>query len=74
MLALWVTNTACRLEMIMVFVLLLLFFREGDLRVIRPLAYVREKDLRNFADKVSVQILKLDATYTCVPVDLWCDL
>ena len=29
------------------------FHREGDLRVIRPFAYVREKDLRNFADKVS---------------------
>ena len=28
------------------------FIREGDLRVIRPFVYVREKDLRNFAEKV----------------------
>ena len=27
-------------------------FREGDLRVIRPFVYVREKDLRTFAEKV----------------------
>lgn len=27
-------------------------FREGDLRVIRPFVYVREKDLRLFAEKV----------------------
>ena len=28
-------------------------FREGDLRVIRPLVYVREKELRMFAEKVT---------------------
>lgn len=28
-------------------------FREGDLRVIRPLVYVREKELRRFAEKVT---------------------
>ena len=33
-------------------------FREGDLRVIRPLVYVREKELRNFAEKVSEHVLK----------------
>ena len=33
-------------------------FREGDLRVIRPLVYVREKELRNFAEKVSDHVLK----------------
>lgn len=32
-------------------------YREGDLRVIRPFAYVREKDLRNFADKVSWPVI-----------------
>ena len=30
------------------------FFREGDLRVIRPFVYVREKDLRSFAEKVKL--------------------
>ena len=29
------------------------YFREGDLRVIRPFVYAREKDLRHFADKVT---------------------
>ena len=29
------------------------FFREGDLRVIRPFVYVREKELRRFAEKVT---------------------
>lgn len=29
-----------------------LHFRECDLRVIRPLVYVREKELRSFAEKV----------------------
>ena len=41
----------------MVYILVLCcvsYYREGDLRVIRPLTYVREKDLRNFADKVYV--------------------
>lgn len=33
-------------------------FREGDLRVIRPLVHVREKELRNFAEKVSEHVLK----------------
>ena len=28
-------------------------YREGDLRVIRPYVYVREKDLRLFAETVS---------------------
>lgn len=31
---------------------MLYLFREGDLRVIRPFVYVREKDLRLFAEKV----------------------
>lgn len=29
-----------------------LFCSENDLRVIRPMTYVREKDLRDFAEKV----------------------
>lgn len=32
-------------------------FREGDLRVIRPFVYVREKDLRLFAEKVFLALL-----------------
>lgn len=36
----------------------LFLFREGDLRVIRPLVHVREKELRNFAEKVSEHVLK----------------
>jgi hypothetical protein len=28
-------------------------YREGDLRVIRPMVYVREKELRQFAEKVN---------------------
>ena len=31
--------------------------REGDLRVIRPLIYVREKDLRGFADRVKLPVI-----------------
>lgn len=31
-------------------------FREGDLRVIRPLVYVREKELRVFAEKVTADM------------------
>jgi tRNA(Ile)-lysidine synthase TilS/MesJ len=31
-----------------------IFYREGDLRVIRPFVYVREKDLRMFAENVSM--------------------
>jgi hypothetical protein len=31
------------------------YFREGDLRVIRPFVYVREKDLRQFAEEVRSQ-------------------
>lgn len=30
---------------------------EGDLRVIRPLVYVREKELRNFAEKVKLPVI-----------------
>ena len=32
--------------------LLLVLYSENDLRVIRPLTFVREKDLRDFAEKV----------------------
>lgn len=30
-------------------------FSEGDLRVIRPMIYVRERELRKFAEKVRVE-------------------
>lgn len=30
---------------------------EGDLRVIRPLVYVREKELRRFAEKVKLPVI-----------------
>lgn len=36
-----------------------LYPREGDLRVIRPFVYAREKDLRSFADKVSNPVLSV---------------
>ena len=36
-----------------------LYPREGDLRVIRPFVYAREKDLRSFADKVSNSVLSV---------------
>ena len=36
---------------------LLLSFREGDLRVIRPFVYVREKDLRAFADSFHLPVI-----------------
>ena len=32
-------------------------FREGDLRVIRPFVYVREKDLRTFADSCRLPVI-----------------
>lgn len=33
------------------------FLREGDLRVIRPLVYVREVHLRAFADSVHLPVI-----------------
>ena len=35
-----------------IFLLVYFLHREGDLRVTRPFVYVREKDLRSFAEKV----------------------
>ena len=32
-------------------------FREGDLRVIRPFVYVRERDLRSFAASVKLPVI-----------------
>lgn len=32
-----------------------IFFSENDLRVVRPMTYVREKDLRDFAEKVNIK-------------------
>ena len=32
-------------------------FREGDIRVIRPLVYVREKDLRSFAETQGLPVI-----------------
>ena len=37
------------------------FFREGDSRVIRPFVYVREKDLRSFAEKV--KLINLESSF-----------
>ena len=34
----------------------LFLYREGDLRVIRPLVYVREKELRSFTEKVLASV------------------
>jgi len=33
------------------------FFREGDLRVIRPFVYVRETDTRSFAESANLPII-----------------
>ena len=38
-------------------VLLILFFREGDLRVIRPFVFVRENQLRQFAEKAKLPVI-----------------
>lgn len=33
------------------------YFREGDLRVIRPFVYTREKDLRDFAESRKLPVI-----------------
>ena len=42
-----------KMNLVIVLSLINRYFREGDLRVIRPFVYAREKDLRHFADKVT---------------------
>ncbi len=37
--------------------LIVYHYREGDLRVIRPLVYVRERDLNSFAKQVSLPVI-----------------
>lgn len=44
----------------------LFIFREGDLRVIRPFVYVREKDLRMFAEQVKANTVDRLEDLKCV--------